>query len=109
MLSFFFFKQKTAYEMRISDWISDVGSSDLFDLGALIARLNQRREQRRRQQQGQGGGGQIGLAVLAIATRRRHAGAGGCALDRRGRRALLLPDRRFRFRTRAAGGCDRRK
>src|SRR3546814_8281211 len=26
----FFFKQKTAYEMRISDWISDVGSSDLF-------------------------------------------------------------------------------
>src|SRR3546814_1322780 len=25
----FFFKQKTAYEMRISDWISDVCSSDL--------------------------------------------------------------------------------
>src|SRR3546814_13097497 len=30
MLSrFFFFKQKTAYEMRISDWSSDVCSSDL--------------------------------------------------------------------------------
>src|SRR3546814_6174083 len=28
-LSFFFFKQKTAYEMRISDWSSDVCSSDL--------------------------------------------------------------------------------
>src|SRR3546814_7093151 len=27
--SFFFFKQKTAYEMRISDWSSDVCSSDL--------------------------------------------------------------------------------
>src|SRR3546814_12439102 len=27
---FFFFKQKTAYEMRISDWSSDVCSSDLF-------------------------------------------------------------------------------
>src|SRR3546814_6125850 len=27
----FFFKQKTAYEMRISDWSSDVCSSDLFD------------------------------------------------------------------------------
>src|SRR3546814_6839268 len=27
--SFFFFKQKTAYEMRISDWGSDVCSSDL--------------------------------------------------------------------------------
>src|SRR3546814_9840213 len=29
MLSFFFFKQKTAYELRISDWSSDVCSSDL--------------------------------------------------------------------------------
>src|SRR3546814_294415 len=28
---FFFFKQKTAYEMRISDWSSDVCSSDLQD------------------------------------------------------------------------------
>src|SRR3546814_7671851 len=32
---FFFFKQKTAYEMRISDWSSDVCSSDLF--GSAIA------------------------------------------------------------------------
>src|SRR3546814_4141323 len=30
MLLFFFFKQKTAYEMRISDWSSDVCSSDLI-------------------------------------------------------------------------------
>src|SRR3546814_6815103 len=29
MWYFFFFKQKTAYEMRISDWSSDVCSSDL--------------------------------------------------------------------------------
>src|SRR3546814_1156093 len=29
---FFFFKQKTAYEMRISDWSSDVCSSDLLDV-----------------------------------------------------------------------------
>src|SRR3546814_8915369 len=28
-MMFFFFKQKTAYEMRISDWSSDVCSSDL--------------------------------------------------------------------------------
>src|SRR3546814_19512321 len=35
MLIFFFFKQKTAYEMRISDWSSDVCSSDLLqDMGA---------------------------------------------------------------------------
>src|SRR3546814_1790917 len=31
---FFFFKQKTAYEMRISDWSSDVCSSDLHTGGA---------------------------------------------------------------------------
>src|SRR3546814_4155992 len=48
---FFFFKQKTAYEMRISDWSSDVCSSDLLahdfggdlenGLGPLIQRLEQ--------------------------------------------------------------------
>src|SRR3546814_2932229 len=32
---FFFFKQKTAYEMRISDWSSDVCSSDLSVKGEL--------------------------------------------------------------------------
>src|SRR3546814_7503659 len=31
MFFFFFFKQKTAYELRISDWSSDVCSSDLVD------------------------------------------------------------------------------
>src|SRR3546814_11754729 len=46
LLLFFFFKQKTAYEMRISDWSSDVCSSDLigahaigFGLPLLIALL----------------------------------------------------------------------
>src|SRR3546814_19586103 len=32
-LCFFFFKQKTAYELRISDWSSDVCSSDLREIG----------------------------------------------------------------------------
>src|SRR3546814_10572595 len=62
---FFFFKQKTAYEMRISDWSSDVCSSDLgyhqlFDIrinptGGLIcaqlsgsAGLSQDRSEERR-------------------------------------------------------------
>src|SRR3546814_2034594 len=36
-LIFFFFKQKTAYEMRISDWSSDVCSSDL---GVITLTLN---------------------------------------------------------------------
>src|SRR3546814_3535880 len=35
MFFFFFFKQKTAYEMRISDWSSDVCSSDLLDAGVF--------------------------------------------------------------------------
>src|SRR3546814_6979882 len=30
MFNFFFFKQKTAYEMRISDWSSEVCASDLL-------------------------------------------------------------------------------
>src|SRR3546814_1872575 len=36
---FFFFKQKTAYEMRISDWSSDVCSSDLTSNAALAQAL----------------------------------------------------------------------
>src|SRR3546814_17180542 len=35
---FFFFKQKTAYEMRISDWSSDVCSSDLLEVLVRSAR-----------------------------------------------------------------------
>src|SRR3546814_6529087 len=41
-----FFKQKTAYELRISDWSSDVCSSDL-----LIEKMAQAQEQRQVQQQ----------------------------------------------------------
>src|SRR3546814_6933756 len=37
---FFFFKQKTAYEMRISDWSSDVCSSDLFSVPAIPQQLD---------------------------------------------------------------------
>src|SRR3546814_3363572 len=36
LLYFFFFKQKTAYEMRISDWSSDVCSSDLARARAVF-------------------------------------------------------------------------
>src|SRR3546814_10635655 len=41
----FFFKQKTAYEMRISDWSSDVCSSDLERLAPDLAeQFHQRRQ-----------------------------------------------------------------
>src|SRR3546814_8818969 len=36
LLCIFFFKQKTAYEMRISDWSSDVCSSDLTSSSVMI-------------------------------------------------------------------------
>src|SRR3546814_2950512 len=38
---FFFFKQKTAYEMRISDWSSDVCSSDLLQIHIVVLRDTQ--------------------------------------------------------------------
>src|SRR3546814_7462239 len=46
LFCFFFFKQKTAYEMRISDWSSDVCSSDLpsivYDIDAYRQFLENR-------------------------------------------------------------------
>src|SRR3546814_2958332 len=39
--SFFFFKQKTAYEMRISDWSSDVCSSDLLPRPPRLAHFTE--------------------------------------------------------------------
>src|SRR3546814_2066549 len=44
--SIFFFTQKTAYEMRISDWSSDVCSSDLSGAEAPGARARRRRRRR---------------------------------------------------------------
>src|SRR3546814_1756565 len=47
VICFFFFKQKTAYEMRISDWSSDVCSSDLGVVqgGAVLRELAEARLQ----------------------------------------------------------------
>src|SRR3546814_5545285 len=67
---FFFFKQKTAYEMRISDWSSDVCSSDLH-LGRGPCRHGQ--ADRRR-----GAGADRGTDAL-----RRQAGADGAAAAER--------------------------
>src|SRR3546814_10185798 len=47
MRSVFFFKQKTAYEMRISDWSSDVCSSDLLVLGGVAVLVWLRNPQHR--------------------------------------------------------------
>src|SRR3546814_4812368 len=42
LMYFFLFKQKTAYEMRISDWSSDVCSSDLLRLLLLQEEIAER-------------------------------------------------------------------
>src|SRR3546814_12979595 len=42
MVVYFFFKQKTAYEMRISDWSSDVCASDLEKRGLISRSCNTR-------------------------------------------------------------------
>src|SRR3546814_15467775 len=84
---FFFFKQKTAYEMRISDWSSDVCSSDLRgfrrvfpDLGTPIDRVQIARtldrpwlEVRCRHGQLQAGAAAARSADIHLAAARRHA------------------------------------
>src|SRR3546814_19511038 len=45
---FFFFKQKTAYEMRISDWSSDVCSSDLLERRKIALNPKGRRQTKKR-------------------------------------------------------------
>src|SRR3546814_1388494 len=57
---FFFFKQKTAYEMRISDWSSDLCSSDLGeDHGGNEARHHAEPEQDQRRDQVDEGGNRL--------------------------------------------------
>src|SRR3546814_6322595 len=66
---FFFFKQKTAYEMRISDWSSDVCSSDLdAELSHLCQIVYKNDKERYHEEIGFGGYG--GVAHGCIGTRR---------------------------------------
>src|SRR3546814_12011676 len=75
---FFFFKQKTAYEMRISDWSSDVCSSDLHDRARGRDRAEQFPQRRAARSMDEG----------PCADRARRGGhAGADAADQDGRRA----------------------
>src|SRR3546814_1354310 len=92
LLYFFFFKQKTAYEMRISDWSSDVCSSDLAaaDGGAAYRRDDRLlgAEQPRRFLvevfAGAGGGRRVQVALGEVG-----AGAEGLALRAQDDRAQV--------------------
>src|SRR3546814_10428422 len=52
---FFFFKQKTAYEMRISDWSSDVFSSDLGIGAPRMVGVDQRQQPGEERERGEAG------------------------------------------------------
>src|SRR3546814_4409060 len=75
---FFFFKQKTAYEMRISDWSSDVCSSDLAAAAAQGVHAAARAARPRLE--GADPGARLGLCRLRSlerpARQRRRADAG---------------------------------
>src|SRR3546814_5871741 len=85
MIWLFFFKQKTAYDMRISDWSSDVCSSDLRERPAAQDRFEKPVERRRsrvdhRQRKDAGGeagaGSRQGDAVGDVARKRPRGGRG---------------------------------
>src|SRR3546814_9270621 len=80
---FFFFKQKTAYEMRISDWSSDVCSSDLH-----------------------GGGPRHLFGGRALAAAARCAGGGGKQKDGAARRPRPIVAAAVAARRRGGGGHD---
>src|SRR3546814_4386320 len=82
MCNVFFFKQKTAYEMRISDWSSDVCSSDLARCGKQ--RDNAENHQRPRDQGGRHRDHEVdevvegeGLQKIRHQERRQHENQAG--------------------------------
>src|SRR3546814_19304312 len=87
ILRFFFFKQKTAYEMRISDWSSDVCSSDLladevslhveYELPAAEAIERRVRIDRRDLVQLKEAAGPPGSGVRSVEGEQRAGGAAG--------------------------------
>src|SRR3546814_2085983 len=105
---FFFFKQKTAYELRISDWSSDVCSSDLVRGAAECAR-NVARQHRIFAASVRLGG----QRDSAAASRQRAANFLGDQIGDRPehdlRRILRRPDDTARAQRRERGVVDRRQ
>src|SRR3546814_7694484 len=64
LLCFFFFKQKTAYEMRISDWSSDVCSSDLAEQDHGRRLDGDRQQDLERMEAGTGGHVDFGVGMM---------------------------------------------
>src|SRR3546814_4816309 len=96
---FFFFKQKTAYEMRISDWSSDVCSSDLFGIHQRRAVISLQAVALGR---GERGPRPVALAVIDEA--KLIPGKGIFVVARDGQ----LQDAPRLFEVRGIFGCDQR-
>src|SRR3546814_16582194 len=88
----YFFKQKTAYEMRISDWSSDVCSSDLACVAARAYRVRGgRRRAGTDERNHPGNEPDIGRHIIACSDGAEHGGgaegrsgcAGRCGGDRK--------------------------
>src|SRR3546814_7735267 len=92
----FFFKEKTAYEMRISDWSSDVCSSDLADLVVAVARVAVRAAGALQDRQHQ----RLDAGLAVAAGDGDHPGGAGVLHRRgeRGQRALGVGDQHLRDR-----------
>src|SRR3546814_8870993 len=93
---FFFCKQKTAYEMRISDWSSDVCSSDLMALPQLLQAGGVRRGASGIQQPGQAQAGLAGERWVGVVAHRvgefdRAAAYAGRGRQRPGQEAEDVP------------------
>src|SRR3546814_8551409 len=102
---FFFFKQKTAYEMRISDWSSDVCSSDLRrDHPRDIGQPRGGRAARLSVVGGASRGAEAALAAAEADARGAAARHADPARDLRRRHLSGQPVRRHVFRDLAAAG-----
>src|SRR3546814_4587528 len=90
---FFFFKQKTAYEMRISDWSSDVCSSDLVKSGQGVCAIGTQKDRIESQRRSSG---RLGVTpsrierAIGVGNQRGRAGEGA----RKPRFRALLPKER---------------
>src|SRR3546814_5786108 len=82
---FVFFKQKTAYEMRISDWSSDVCSSDLFKLFTLIVARDEQKAARHQQRMRREAVGRVLEKRTAAARQLPHRAAAVAFREYRGR------------------------
>src|SRR3546814_14009445 len=90
---FFFFKQKTAYEMRISDWSSDVCSSDLSprrtsDQGLRVDRHRSKPDPRRKRRSSGPAGGSLAGTPEARSEERRVGKECVSRVDLGGRRII---------------------